>query len=77
MSLVNDTLPDQTGAIWWSGETHLDSLQVYSVHDGALEESDGGEVSLDQSLQLQAWWCSAKEQDEAVPCFLYKSCIFF
>ena len=34
---------------------YLDPLQVHRVHDGALEEGDGGEVSLDQPLQLQAW----------------------
>ena len=34
---------------------YLDPLEVHRVHDGALEEGDGGEVSLDQPLQLQAW----------------------
>ena len=33
---------------------YLDPLEVHRVHDGALEEGDGGEVSLDQPLQLQA-----------------------
>ena len=36
--------------VLWS--TCLDSLQVYSIHDGSLEESYCGEVSLDQTLQL-------------------------
>ena len=54
------------------GLPYLDPLQVYSVHDGALEESDGGEVSLDQTLQLQAWGSSAKIQDEALACFMYR-----
>ena len=33
---------------------YLDPLEVHGVHDGALEEGDGGEMSLDQPLQLQA-----------------------
>ena len=32
---------------------YLDPLEVDSVHDGSLEEGHGGEVSLDQTLQLQ------------------------
>ena len=32
---------------------YLDPLEVHRVHDGALEEGDGGEVSLDQPLQLK------------------------
>ena len=62
------------------GYVYLDSLQVYSVHDGTLEEGDRGEVPLDQSLQLQPWRGSAKKQDDAllstthtVPCLQYES----
>ena len=32
---------------------YLDPLQVYGVHDGALEECHRGEVTLYQTLQLQ------------------------
>ena len=32
---------------------YLDPLEVDSVHNGSLEEGNGGEVSLDQTLQLQ------------------------
>ena len=35
--------------------SYLDPLEVHSVHDGALEESYCGEVSLDQTLQLKPW----------------------
>ena len=38
--------------------TYLDSLQVHCIHDGSLEESYGGEVSLYQTLQLKSWRCS-------------------
>lgn len=36
--------------------TDLDPLQVYRVHDGALEELDGREVPLEQSLQFEVGW---------------------
>lgn len=32
---------------------HLDPQEVRRVHDGALEELDGGEVPLEEALQLQ------------------------
>lgn len=35
--------------------TDLDSLKVNWVHDGALKEFDGGEVTFEQSFQLQIW----------------------
>ena len=35
------------------GYNYLDPLQVYGVHDGALEEGDRREVTLYQTLQLQ------------------------
>ena len=35
--------------------TYLDSLKVHCIHDGSLEESYSGEVSLDETLQLKPW----------------------
>lgn len=36
--------------------THLDPLQINGVHDSPLKELHGGEVPLEQSLQLEIWW---------------------
>ena len=32
---------------------YLNPLQVWRAHDGALVELDGGEVALEEALQLQ------------------------
>lgn len=36
-------------------ETHLDPLQINGIHDSPLKEFHGGEVPLEQSLQLEIW----------------------
>ena len=49
---------------------YLDPLEVHGVHDGALEEGDGGEVPLDQALQLQA----GRGPDHSGECGVSKRC---
>ncbi|CAG2053676.1 unnamed protein product [Timema podura] len=39
--------------------SYLDPLQVYGVHDGALEELNSREVALEQTFQLQIRWLPA------------------
>ena len=50
---------------------YLDPLEVHSVHDGSLEEGDGGEVPLDQPLQLQA----GRGPDHSGECGVSKQCV--
>ena len=56
---------------------YLDPLEVHRVHDGALEEGDGGEVSLDQPLQLQTRRCPGRaELASDVRCLVYFYVLF-
>ena len=38
--------------------THLDTLQVNRVHNGALEKFHGRKMSLEKTLKFQVWWLS-------------------
>lgn len=35
--------------------THVDSVQIISIHDCSLEELHLSEVSFEKTLQLQVW----------------------